>query len=103
MKMAKEIFAKTQITYKAAQDKFASIGSMTGKDKEDWANFQKSVNLQVKLQQAQFLAQYYGKNVLAKKLEVTDAEVEKYMKEHPELGDTSKKKARRRRSYQEAR
>lgn len=92
LNMAKGIFAKTQITFQKALDKFESAKTLPVEERKDWFKFEKSVRLQVKLQRAQFLTQYYGQNVLSKKLEVTDDDVEKYLKENPELGDASKKK-----------
>ncbi|MDH3492541.1 MAG: peptidylprolyl isomerase, partial [Acidobacteriota bacterium] len=92
LKMAKDIYAKTQITFDVAEGKIASAGELPEAEKNKWQEFKKSTQLQVKLQQAQFLAQYYGQNVLSKKLEVTDEDVANYLKENPELGDVSKKK-----------
>jgi parvulin-like peptidyl-prolyl isomerase len=47
-------------------------------------------NLQVKLQQAQFLARLYSEKV-AEKLKVTDEEIEKYIAEHPEIDPAQKR------------
>ena len=58
------------------------------------ADFQKKVELQSKLQQAQFLSRMYSQDVLAKKAEVTDEDVQKYLAEHPELNTTETKKAK---------
>lgn len=94
LKMAKDIFAKTQIMYSKAEEKLASIPELPGEEKKDWREFEKSTNLQTKLQQAQFLAQYYGQNVLSKKLEISDDDLQKYLADNPEIGDASGKKAR---------
>lgn len=90
--MAKDIFAKSRITFKAAKDKVAAAGKLPEAEKQEWKEFAEAASLQVKLQQAQFLSQYYTQSVLSKKLEVTDEEVAQYLKENPELGDISKKK-----------
>ncbi|MGD9630449.1 MAG: peptidylprolyl isomerase [Pyrinomonadaceae bacterium] len=51
---------------------------------------QDKINLQVKLQQAQFLARLYS-DKLAEKAKVTDEEVAKYISEHPELDPAAKR------------
>lgn len=56
--------------------------------------FSKKVELQSKLQQAQFLSRMYSSEVLAKKAEVTDADIQKYITEHPELNTEETKKAK---------
>ena len=50
---------------------------------------QQKVRLQVVLQQARLLGQKYAFDNLKKKIEATDAEVDQYLKDHPEL-DTDK-------------
>ena len=58
----------------------------------NWAkNSNAKSNLQVKLQQAQFLAGRYAQKVLTEKVKVTDEEVQKYIAEHPELSPEEKK------------
>jgi parvulin-like peptidyl-prolyl isomerase len=64
------------------------------KSKELPEEFAKKVELQSKLQQAQFLSRMYSQEVLAKKAEVTDEDVQKYLAEHPELNTTETKKAK---------
>ncbi|MEP7211475.1 MAG: peptidylprolyl isomerase [Acidobacteriota bacterium] len=54
--------------------------------------FRKKVALQVKLQQAQFLARVYA-DILAKKTGVSDAEIASYIGHHPEF-DSSQKRAK---------
>ena len=49
------------------------------------------VNLQVKLQKAQFLARIYADTV-AEKLKVTDEEVDQYIAAHPEFSSDEKRK-----------
>lgn len=81
---AKEYFAKIQIYKKEFDDK-VKAGQL---DKA----FIDKVNLQVKLQQAQFLARAYSEK-LTDKTKVTDEEIAKYISEHPEF-DTAQKKAK---------
>lgn len=81
---AKDYFAKIKIYQKEAEDKMAS-----GELGED---FKVKADLQMKLQQAQLLARIYAQKVLTKKTEVTDADVDKYIAEHPELSPEAKKK-----------
>jgi foldase protein PrsA len=50
---------------------------------------QRKVELQVKLEQARVLAQEYAQTALKEKMTATDAEVDEYLKQHPEM-DTSK-------------
>ncbi|MBK8813419.1 MAG: protein kinase [Acidobacteria bacterium] len=55
--------------------------------------FLAKTELQSKLQRAQFLARQY-QEVLAKRTEVTDADIAKYIAEHPELNVAAGKKAK---------
>ena len=50
---------------------------------------QRSVDLQAKLEQARVLAQTYAEEQLKDKMTATDAEVDEYLKQHPDL-DSSK-------------
>lgn len=79
---AKDYFAKIQI-YKKEYDDKVKAGQL---DKA----FVDKVNLQVKLQQAQFLARAYSEK-LVDKTKVTDEEVAKYISEHPEFDTAAKK------------
>ena len=79
---AREIFAKIEIYEKEYEDKVAA-GELP-------KEFQDKVNLQVKLQQAQYLARIYS-DKMAEKVKVTDEEIAKYIAEHPELDTTAKK------------
>jgi len=56
--------------------------------------FVKKVELQSKLQQAQFLSRIYSTDVLAKKAEVTDDDIQKYINEHPEINKDEEKKTK---------
>ncbi|HSU24914.1 MAG TPA: peptidylprolyl isomerase [Pyrinomonadaceae bacterium] len=78
---AKDFFAKIQIYKDEYEDKRSQMPK----------EFNDKVDLQVKLQQAQFLARLYSEKA-ADKIKVTDEEVAKYVSEHPEL-DPGKKKA----------
>ena len=79
---ARDIFAKTRI-YRNEYEQKAAAGQLD-------ANFIKKTNLQVKLQQAQFLARLYSDKV-ADQLKVEDADIDKYIADHPEI-DPAKKK-----------
>lgn len=71
---AKEQYAKVQIYAKEAEENWSKLPEP----------FKKETELQVKLQQAQYLEQKYSSDVLAKKVTATDDEVNKYLAEHPE-------------------
>ena len=79
---ARDVFAKTRIYRDEYEAKLAS--------RELPGDFVKKTALQVKLQQAQFLARLYSDKV-ADQLKVTDEEIDKYIAEHPELSSESKK------------
>jgi parvulin-like peptidyl-prolyl isomerase len=79
---AREFFAKIRIYLDEYQEKTGS-GELP-------KTFQDKVNLQVKLQQAQFLARLYSEQ-LAEKAKVTDEDVAKYISEHPELDPAAKR------------
>lgn len=79
---ARDIFAKIRI-YKNEYDQKAKAGELS-------KDFIDKANLQVKLQQAQFLARIYSEK-LAEKTKVTDEEIDKYIAEHPELDPAQKR------------
>ena len=81
-KQAREFFAKIEIYEEEYEDKLAA-----GQIPQE---LQDKINLQIKLQQAQFLARLYSEK-LAEKVKVTDEDVAKYIAEHPELGVAEKK------------
>jgi parvulin-like peptidyl-prolyl isomerase len=60
---------------------------LIGEQKAIAAGFDKKrdVDLQVKLEQARILAQNYAQDQLKDKMTATDAEVDEYLKQHPEL------------------
>lgn len=83
-KQARDFFAKIKIYQKEYEDK-AKAGQL-GKD------FVEKTNLQVKLQQAQFLARIYS-DKMAEKVKASDEDINNYIAQHPEL-DPKEKKAK---------
>jgi parvulin-like peptidyl-prolyl cis-trans isomerase-like protein len=81
-KQARDYFAKVQIYNAEYRNKLKS-----GELKDD---FRQKTDLQVKLQQAQFLAKIYS-DTIKDKANVTDEEVAKYISEHPELDSAAKR------------
>jgi hypothetical protein len=81
IKGAKDDFAKMKIYEEEANSKMGELG----------ADFKREIDLQVKLQQAQFLAGRYAQKNLIEKLKVTDEDVQKYIAEHPELSPKEKR------------
>ncbi len=80
---AKDDFAKIKIYEAEANAKRAELGD----------EFERNLDLQVKLQQSQFLASRYAQKTLVEKTKVTDEDVQKYIADHPEY-DTKEKKAK---------
>lgn len=84
-KQARDIFAKTRI-YGAEYRQKMSAGELP-------PQFVIKANLQVKLQQAQYLAKLYSDNRAKNDTnKVTDEDVAKYISEHPELDPAEKRK-----------
>ncbi len=81
LKQAKDDFAKIMIYANEAKEKGGELGE----------DFKREVELQVKLQQAQFLAGRYAQKVLTEKVKVTDDDINKYIADHPELSPKEKK------------
>lgn len=79
---ARDIFAKIRI-YKAEYDQKSAAGELP-------KEFIDKANLQVKLQQAQFLARLYSEKA-TENMKVTDEEIDKYIAEHPELDPAQKR------------
>lgn len=79
---ARDFYAKIEI-YKKEFDEKERAGQLD-------PNFVKRVNVQVKLQQAQYLARLYSAK-LVDKVKVTDEEVAQYISEHPELSGDQKR------------
>lgn len=82
-KQAHDDFAKIKIYEDEAAAKRSELGD----------EFNNNLDLQVKLQQAQFLASRYAQKNLVEKVKVTDEDVQKYIGEHPEY-DTKEKKTK---------
>ncbi|MEP6901686.1 MAG: protein kinase [Actinomycetota bacterium] len=80
---AKLDWAKIEIAYERALSEKANLS-----DRE-----RRKLELQVKLQQARFLAERYRKEILEPKLTATTEQIDAYKKEHPEY-DTANKKAK---------
>lgn len=79
---AREFFAKIGIY----NDEYAAKVRSGEISKE----LQDKIELQVKLQQAQFLARLYAEK-MPEKIKVTDADIAKYLADHPELDPAAKK------------
>ena len=82
-KQAKDDFAKIKIYEEEAKAKSGALGE----------EFNHELDLQVKLQQAQFLASRYAQKVLTDKVKVTDDDVKNYIASHPEF-DTKEQRAK---------
>ena len=81
LKGARDDFAKIKIYEEEAEAKKSELGE----------NFQRNLDLQVKLQQAQFLASRYAQKTLTEKAKVTDDDVKAYIAAHPEYSTADKK------------
>lgn len=88
---ARDFFAKIRIYEKEGLAEMAKSRD-TEEEKTKWKTFRDTTELQVKLQQAQFLAGLASKK-LTEKMKVTDEDIAKYITEHPEL-DTKEKRAK---------
>ncbi|MEO6589848.1 MAG: peptidylprolyl isomerase [Pyrinomonadaceae bacterium] len=88
IKQAKDYYAKSRIYYAEAMSKKGVKENGLPED------FFEKVELQTKLQKAQFLARRYATKQLAEKVKVTDEDVDKYLAEHPELGSKEAKQAK---------
>jgi parvulin-like peptidyl-prolyl isomerase len=80
---AKDDFAKVKIYEQEAIAKRGELGE----------EFSRELDLQVGLQQAQFLASTYAQKTLVEKTKVSDEEVNNYIASHPEF-DTKDKRAK---------
>ena len=92
LKQARDAFAKTMIYYKEAKDKLSGLSSMSEDEQNEWKEWKKGVDLQIKLQKAQFITRNYVRDVLSKKFAVTDADVQEFLAENPELNTEESKK-----------
>ena len=79
---ARDVFAKIRI-YKAEYDQKAKSGELS-------KEFVDKANLQVKLQQAQFLARLYAEKA-TEQTKATDEEIAQYISAHPELDPSTKR------------
>lgn len=82
MGQAKDFYAKIKIYQKEYEEK-SRAGEISQELKD-------KIELQVKLQKAQFLARLYAQK-LGDKATVTDEDIDKYLAEHPELDPNGKK------------
>lgn len=82
LKQIRDYFAKVQIYAEEAREKMAS-----GELGEE---FERRVELQTKLQQANLLAGLYARE-MAKKAEVTDEEIDQYIAANPDIDPKTKK------------
>lgn len=80
---AKDDFAKVKIYEEEANAKRGELGE----------EFARNLDLQVGLQQAQFLATTYAQKQLVEKIKVSDEDVNNYIASHPEF-DTKDKRAK---------
>lgn len=71
---AKEQYAKVRISAEEAKANWSGLSE----------EFKHKTELQIKLQQAQYLEQKYSADVIAKKVKATDEEINNYLKTHPE-------------------
>lgn len=83
IKQLKDVYAKITIYDAEAKAKMAS-----GELNED---FKKRLDLQIKIQQASYLAQKFAQEKLSKEVEPSEAEIATYIKEHPEFDMSGKK------------
>lgn len=81
LKQAKEDYAKIRIYEAEAKAKSGELGE----------DFKRELDLQIKLQQAQFLAGQYAQKVLVDKVKVSDEDIQNYIAAHPELNPAEKK------------
>ena len=79
---ARDIFAKIRM-YRAEYEQKAGSGELS-------KEFVEKANLQVKLQQAQFLARLYSEKI-TDKTKVTDEDIAEYIAKHPELDPAQKR------------
>jgi hypothetical protein len=85
----------TEEETKQARDDYAKIKiyeeEANAKRKELGEEFNRNLELQIKLQQAQFLASRYANKNLVEKIKVTDEDIKQYVADHPEYSTTEKK------------
>lgn len=95
IKGLKDQYAKLMISYGRAVRQLEEIPTIKDpKVKKDWETFKTAVEFQQRLQAANLLAQAYTQEVVSKELAIKEADIDAYLKAHPDLTDVSKKKAR---------
>lgn len=90
LKQYRDQFAKVKI-YEEEARKIVAAAQPSEEETKRWRAFGVRTALQSKLQRAQFLARQY-QEILAKKTEVTDADIDKYLAENPDLGKLGEEK-----------
>src|SRR5262249_39128942 len=88
---ARDFFAKMKIYEKQADDE-VSKKHESKEETDKWNSFKKKADLEVKLEQAQFLAGVYSKKV-AEKIKASDQDISGYIAQHSEL-DPKEKRAK---------
>lgn len=88
---ARDFFAKMKIYEKQADDEI-NKSHATKEENDKWKEFKEKADLEVKLEQAQFLAGVYSQKV-ADKIKASDEDIANYIAQHPEL-DPKEKKAK---------
>ena len=93
LEAARDRYSRTQITYELAKAKLKEVKA-TGdqKTKDEWNRFERKVAVQTKMQHNDLLARIYAREVLAKKVAVTEEEVSAYLKKNPQLENKAEKK-----------
>ena len=91
LKPIRDNYARTFITYEAAKKKFKSIPGMKGEERDKWTEIKKKNDLDIKMQQTQFIAAYFSQTKLKDRVEPTEEEIKKYLADNPELGDEKSK------------
>lgn len=86
IKQLRDEFAKVKIYEEEAKEKMEE-------DPAKWVDFASRVSIQAKLQKANFYARMF-QETLAERAKVSDADIDKYIAEHPELVNDSEKRAK---------
>ena len=86
---ARDFFAKMKIYEKQANDELNKKHQSDDETKK-WDRFKKKADLEVKLEQAQYLAGVYSKKV-AEKIKASDQDIADYIAQHPDLDPKEKR------------
>ena len=90
---AKDSYARTMISYYAAKSKLKQVEkSGTPEEQKEWKKFKTKVDVQTRLQKAQFLATTLVREKLAKEMVAKEKEIKDYIAEHPELTKSAEKR-----------